>query len=87
MKAWFSHCQLYGCCDDSNLKFGVGWYRHYKDYPWFGFTIEFYLYRWLVQFHFVDNWKEYNNHLNKRNERWVNYKKRLDSMNRDKAQK
>jgi hypothetical protein len=70
MKLWFSCCNLKSYLTDDNVKFGLGWYRHHKDHKWFGFSVQFYLYFWLIDFHFVDNWQEYDkkiNHKRKRN--------------------
>jgi hypothetical protein len=67
MKIFFSQCDLrsymYG---DSNVKLGIGWYRHHKDHKWFGLTVEFYLLFWMVNVNFVSNWKEYDKRINRR---------------------
>jgi hypothetical protein len=65
MKLWFDYCNLSGyMIDDSNVKFGIGWYRHSKDHKWFGLTIQFYMLYWLVNIHFVDNYAEYDKKVN-----------------------
>jgi hypothetical protein len=67
VKIWFDYCGLKGYMDDdSHVKLGIGWYGHSPDHKWRGFTIQFYLYRWLVNFTFVDNWKEYDKRINYR---------------------
>lgn len=64
MKIFFSYCSLPGYIEDSNVKFGIGWYKHYKGHKWWGFTIEFYCYFWLFQANYVSNWIEYDKRLN-----------------------
>lgn len=66
MRIWFEKCHLDSYFDDSNVKVGIGWYRHHKGHKWFGFSIHFYLYRWVVVFNYVDNYVEYDKKINYR---------------------
>ena len=70
MKLWFDYCQIFDN-DDSNVKFGIGWYRHAKTHKWWGLTIELYLLRWKVLINYVSNYAEYDKKINYRH-----YKKR-----------
>ena len=60
MKIWLSTCDLDCYFEDSNVKFGIGWFRHHKNHKWFGFTFHIYLLYWLVSINYVDNYKEYD---------------------------
>lgn len=66
MKLWFDYCLLDIFFDDSNVKFGIGWYKHHKKHKWKGLTIEFYLYKRIVFLNWVSNWAEYDNKINRR---------------------
>jgi hypothetical protein len=67
MKFWFDQCNLKAYMDgDSQVKLGIGWYRHHKNHKWFGFTIQFYLYFILLNFTYVDNYAEYDKKINYR---------------------
>ena len=64
MKIWFDCCDLDYFFTDSNVKLGIGWYRHFKGHKWWGATIEIYLIRKIVFINFVSNWKEYDKRMN-----------------------
>lgn len=66
MRIFFNYCHLDGYIEDSNVKLGIGWYKHHKGHKYFGFTLEFYLFIWLFQFNYVDNWIEYDKKINRR---------------------
>lgn len=67
MKIWFDYCGLDGyMMNDSHVKLGVGWYKHYNMHPWKGWTVQFYLYKWLVNLNWVSNWAEYDKRINGR---------------------
>lgn len=65
MKIFFGHCQLDRFFDDSNVKLGIGWCKHHKSHKWFGFTVYFYLVRWLAHVNYVSDWKEYDKKINR----------------------
>lgn len=66
MKIFFNHCTLDNFFTDSSVKLGIGWYRHFKDYKWWGLTFEFYLLKWVVTVTYVSNWHEYDKKVNYR---------------------
>lgn len=67
MKIWTDKCDLKSYFSgDSEVKFGIGWYRHSKDHKWWGLTIQFYMYFYLLQIHFVSNYTEYDKRMNYR---------------------
>lgn len=66
MKIWVEKCVLGYYLADCDVKFGIGWYRHHKDHKWKGLTISFYCCYWLLNIHFVSNYKEYVNRMNYR---------------------
>lgn len=66
MRAWFDCNILDFYFDDSNVKFGIGWFRHSKNHPYKGITIEFYLFKYLVHLTIVNNIVEYDNTMNRR---------------------
>ena len=63
MKIWFSHCRLSDYTEE-NVKFGIGWYGHHRDYKWRGFSVHLYLLYFLVTVNIVDNYKEYDKRMN-----------------------
>jgi len=65
MKILFDYCSLKHYTDgDTEVKFGIGWYKHHKSNKWWGFTIQFYFMPWLFNVTYVDNWKEYDKKIN-----------------------
>jgi len=66
MKLLFDHNQMCDYFEDSNIKFGIGWYRHHKDHPWFGFSLEFYLLYWMFSVTFVSDFDAYDRKINYR---------------------
>jgi hypothetical protein len=65
MKIWFEHCnQKYYLDDDSDVKFGIGWYRHSPLHKWRGISIHLYLYFVMISIHMVDNYDEYRKRMN-----------------------
>jgi hypothetical protein len=64
MKFWFECCMnFYDDCP--TLMIGLGGYRH-KRSEWKGFTLQFLFIKWIIQFHYVDNWEAYDTIVNKR---------------------
>jgi hypothetical protein len=67
MKIWFDYCSMEHFHDDFyNIKLGIGWYRHAKTHKWWGFTVEFYFFKWVVFVNYVSNWNEYDKKVNYR---------------------
>ena len=66
MKVWLSNCDLNSYLDDSNVKFGIGWYKHHRSHKWKGLTIEFYLYKWILMVNMVDNYAEYQKRIRRK---------------------
>lgn len=66
MKIFFDNCRLDGYFEDSDVKFGIGWYRHHKDNKWRGWTFQVYFWPWLVNINYVSNWVEYDKKINYR---------------------
>jgi len=74
MKAWFSWCHMFYYDEDSYpTKFilGINWYRHQpfsskKFKSWRGFTVVFYVIKYQVSFHFVDDYAAYEYRMNYR---------------------
>lgn len=64
MKLWFENCSSDYLHEDSNVKFGVGWYRHSKKHKWWGITVELYLFKHVVMVNYVSNWYEYDKKIN-----------------------
>lgn len=71
MKLWFEQCPLEYLHEDSNVKFGIGWYRHHRRLKWWGVTVEFYVFKWMISANYVSNWQEYDKKIN-----WRKYKKK-----------
>jgi len=66
MKILFNCCVLDYYFDGCNVKFGIGWYRHSKKHKWWGLTVEFYLFKWIVIATYVSNRQEYDKKINYR---------------------
>lgn len=66
MKLLFDYYSLQHEFKDTNVKFGIGWYRHHTNHPWFGFSVQFYLYFWVFHITYVDNFKAYDERVNYR---------------------
>jgi len=64
MKLLFSQYPLNDYFDDSNVKLGIGWYRHSPLNKWWGFTIEFYLIWKYVSITFVSDYEAYDHKIN-----------------------
>ncbi len=66
MKLLFDRCNLQSYFDDSNVRLGMGWYRHSKDHKWWGITVEFYLLYWMITATFVNDFDAYDRKINYR---------------------
>ena len=66
MKLWFD----WNCNDntysDSNVKLGIGWYRHHKDHKWWGLSVEIYLFSRYIAIHYVSDYDAYDRKINRR---------------------
>lgn len=65
MRLFFNYCHL-NSYSDSDVKFGIGWYRHFKGHKWFGFSITLYLLTRMITINYVSNYKEYDKRINHR---------------------
>lgn len=68
MRCWFSYCLNYSYDSDTAVDVGVHWYKHKNTHPkyksWFGFTVTFYLLKYLINFTFVNDYNAYDTKIN-----------------------
>ncbi len=60
MKIWLNCSIKY---EDNDVWLGLGSFKHHKDHKWKGWTLHIYLFKWMISFNYVSNWKEYNNRM------------------------
>ena len=68
MKIWFEKSFWYGNDEDGtdHIKFGIGWFKHSDRHPYKGLTVNFIFFEHLIMFNYVNNFKLYQEVMNRR---------------------
>ena len=69
MKILFDHCHNYPE-DSDDFKLGFGAFRHSKDHPWFGFTVNLYLFNHKFIVTYVSDNEKYQEVMNRRHPKY-----------------
>ena len=66
MKIWFERSYSY---KTDEVTVGLYWYRHAKDHPWKGVSIQFMFLKWMLSGHWVNDFALYTAFFERRAEK------------------
>jgi len=81
MKIWFDYCDLNSYFTDTDVKLGIGWYKHHPSNKWRGLTVHFYALNWMVSLNYVNDYKAYKKRMDFRYSDYL--KKKQENRKKD----